>query len=303
MKKQKNEKILFLLCGIAIGVIVTLLTVFFMLLAKNVPQKPSQTNSNNSSVSSSIDKNANSKSTSTDKKDEDKPLETDTYKADAIYNGGEIVSYKGKMYKARWWTQGETPGASAEGAWENLMTADPNADPNQPANVNNVPIDTKIPKNTAVTDFKVVGYYPSWSPEKLDRIDFNVLTHINYAFAIPKSDGTLMPLESPETANAIIASAHKNSAKVLLAVGGWSYHETPLEPTFVSATDSPDKIKKFGDEIIKMCTAYGFDGIDMDWEHPRVDGSSAKQYEDLMVYLSEKLHADGKLLTSAVLSG
>lgn len=41
----------------------------------------------------------------------------------------------------------------------------------------------------------------------------------------------------------------------------------------------------------------------MDWEHPRVDGTSAKQYEALMLVLSEELHAKGKLLTAAVLSG
>ena len=41
----------------------------------------------------------------------------------------------------------------------------------------------------------------------------------------------------------------------------------------------------------------------MDWEHPRVDGSSARQYESLMQTLSQRLHAEGKLLTAAVLSG
>ena len=41
----------------------------------------------------------------------------------------------------------------------------------------------------------------------------------------------------------------------------------------------------------------------MDWEHPRVDGSSVRQYEALMLALAEKLHAGDKLLTAAVLSG
>lgn len=52
-----------------------------------------------------------------------------------------------------------------------------------------------------------------------------------------------------------------------------------------------------------MCNEYGFDGVDMDWEHPRVDGPSKNQYQELILYLADALHAQGKLLTSAVVSG
>ena len=41
----------------------------------------------------------------------------------------------------------------------------------------------------------------------------------------------------------------------------------------------------------------------MDWEHPRVDGGSAQAYEALMLDLADRLHAEGKLLSAAVLSG
>ena len=71
----------------------------------------------------------------------------------------------------------------------------------------------------------------------------------------------------------------------------------------MEATSDDAKTARFAENIIAMCTEYGFDGVDMDWEHPRVDGISAKQYEALMLILSEKLHGEGKLLTAAVLSG
>ena len=129
------------------------------------------------------------------------------------------------------------------------------------------------------------------------------MTHINYAFAIPTSEGTLLPLENPGAATAIINEAHKNDVKVLLAIGGWSYNGTPLENIFIEATNTPEKIVKFGDSIITMAKQYGFDGIDMDWEHPRNDGNSKYQYENLMVYLSKELKKEDMLLTSAVLSG
>ncbi|NLI89817.1 MAG: hypothetical protein GX366_05350 [Epulopiscium sp.] len=188
--------------------------------------------------------------------------------------------YNGKIYEAKWWTSA-TPGTDQ--SWqEATVIIEPGDDDGQ---------------------FKVVGYYPSWEPNKIDTIQYDNLTHIVYAFAIPKSDGTLRPLENPETAKAIIREGNKNNVKVMLAIGGWSYNDVPLEPTFLAATDSPAKIKKFGDEIVAMAKEYGFHGVDMDWEHPRADGTSKQQYEDLMLYLKDELKKEDMLFSSAVLSG
>jgi len=210
-----------------------------------------------------------------------------------VYYGGDQVSHNGKIYKAQWWTQGEEPGIAA--VWL-LIGSEPNPNPTP------TPTPTPTP-NPDPTKFKVVGYYPSWQPGNTHKIQYNNLTHINYAFAIPTSDGDLLPLENPDLARQIINDAHANGVKVLLAVGGWSYNGVPLESTFMSATNTPEKIVRFGNAIIAMAKQYGFDGVDMDWEHPRNDGTSKQQYTDLMVYLSNELHREGMLLTSAVLSG
>ena len=71
----------------------------------------------------------------------------------------------------------------------------------------------------------------------------------------------------------------------------------------MSATSTSEKTRQLGNEILAMCNEYGFDGVDMDWEHPRVDGPSKDQYQELILYLADALHAQGKLLTSAVVSG
>ncbi|MGZ7442202.1 glycosyl hydrolase family 18 protein [Paenibacillus sp. TH7-28] len=214
----------------------------------------------------------------------------------AAYVAGNIVSYNGQLYKAKWWTQGETPGAAD--VWE--LIGDNPTDPTDPTN----PTDPTDPTDPPLPGgFKVVGYYPSWEPGKINTIQYHNLTHINYAFAIPTSESGLLPLENASAASQIIQTAHANDVKVLLAIGGWSYNGTPLENTFMAATSTPEKIKKFGDAIITMAKQYGFDGVDMDWEHPRSDGSSKQQYEDLMVYLSKELKKQNMLLTSAVISG
>lgn len=64
-----------------------------------------------------------------------------------------------------------------------------------------------------------------------------------------------------------VRSAHENGAKALLSVGGWSYNDVPLENVFMEAT-ADDKLQKLAGSILAMCGEYGFDGVDMDWEHP-----------------------------------
>lgn len=46
----------------------------------------------------------------------------------AVYTGGDTVSYQGRRYRARWWTQGENPGGSD--VWEDLGILD--GEPVQP---------------------------------------------------------------------------------------------------------------------------------------------------------------------------
>lgn len=222
-----------------------------------------------------------------------------TWSSTQVYLGGDIVSYQNRLYRARWWTQGEQPDTGD--VWESLGVLSGEAV--QPQDVANTPIDASVPRDTDLTDFKVVGYYPSWKPDKLSFVDFGILTHVCYAFAIPTAEGGLRDLENPETARELIRSAHDNGVKVLLSVGGWSYNDTPLEGVFLSATSDESKIRQLADSIFAMCGEYGFDGVDMDWEHPRVDGGSAGQYEALMLTLAQQLHAQDKLLTAAVLSG
>lgn len=294
---KMRQKVFYILGGFILGVILTSV----MLIAighksnKNLPI---------ASQESSTEFLTNTSFKDSDKTSPDVAVDVDTKKvnvwdAACVYTGGDIVSYQGRQYRAKWWTQGELPDTSD--VWENLGVLEGEAV--QPQGVDNVPIDAATPQNTELTDFKVVGYYPAWKPDKLSMIDFSVVTHVCYAFAIPTADGGLLDLQNPDTARMILQSAHANGAKVLLSVGGWSHNDIPLENVFMEATANEGKIQRFAESILSMCEAYGFDGVDMDWEHPRVDGTSAKQYESLMLLLSEKLHEQGKLLTAAVLSG
>lgn len=209
------------------------------------------------------------------------PMQYDETK---IYVNGDLVEYEGQIYKAKWWTK-SLPGSDQSWmqvessiSFENIITSEGTA------------------------EFKIVGYYPSWQPDKVDSVQYDKLTNIIYAFAIPDGEGELMDLENPDTAYKLIENAHANGVKVSLAIGGWSYEDIPLESAFVSGTDTDDKIDHFATEIVDMMDAYGFDGIDMDWEHPHKGDSTEVQYEKLMIKLREKMGLD-KILTSAVIGG
>lgn len=218
--------------------------------------------------------------------------------AGSIYTGGDQICYQGRVYRAKWWTLGEQPGRSD--VWE-----DTGETPSTVAPPERTPAPTETDEHQSIRSgsFRVVGYFPSWKPQAVASIRYDVLSHVIYAFAIPTAEGDLRPLENGETAASIIRTAHQRGVKVLLAVGGWSYNDTPLEGTFMQATATADKRSRLASAILDMCDTYGFDGVDMDWEHPRVDGSSSAQYSDLMLTLAAALHDRGKLLTSAVLSG
>ena len=72
--------------------------------------------------------------------------------------------------------------------------------------------------------FKVVGYYSGdLFDEPVDKLATDKLTHIIYAFLIPREDGSLMELEKPEQLRQIVSQAHRDGAEVLIAMGGWSY--------------------------------------------------------------------------------
>lgn len=60
---------------------------------------------------------------------------SDTWEASKAYAGGSRVIYKGKIYEAKWWIQGEVPGSNQWGAWKLIGDAvvdPPVTDPTDP---------------------------------------------------------------------------------------------------------------------------------------------------------------------------
>lgn len=147
----------------------------------------------------------------------------------------------------------------------------------------------------SLAQFKVVGYMPSWSGS-VSAIQYSKLTHINYAFLLPTGTGGLQPIENPSKLQSLVSMAHSNGVKVLIAVGGWNNGD---DSGFESLAGNSSYRNAFVTNILNFVNQYGLDGVDIDWEYPD-QGASANNFVALMTQLSSALHAQGKLLTAAV---
>lgn len=150
-----------------------------------------------------------------------------------------------------------------------------------------------------VNNFKVVGYYSGdLFNEPVERLQTDKLTHIMYAFVIPKEDGTLHDLKNPEQLKQLVKKAHEDEAEVFIALGGWSYEGNVLEPVFKELSASDEKRKTFIDNVCAMVEGYDLDGVELDWEHP--NKSTAVDYEKLVIEMSDALKLNDKELSAAL---
>ena len=146
-------------------------------------------------------------------------------------------------------------------------------------------------------NFKSVGYMPSWAGS-VTSIQYSKLTHINYAFALPNANGTLQPIENTSKLSQLVSLGHQNNVKVSLAIGGWNDGN---DSGFESLAASAGTRTTFVNSVMSVVSQYNLDGIDIDWEYPD-PGTSGNNFTALMQQLGSALHAQGKLLTAAVVS-
>lgn len=112
-------------------------------------------------------------------------------------------------------------------------------------------------------DYKVVGFYPSYRHETLpvSSIQWDKITRIVYAFAIPNADGTLNT-GSLSMVDNLVEAGHSKGVEVYFSVGGGDGSVNYPE----LATNETSR-NRFVNEIREYVFQHCLDGVDIDWEY------------------------------------
>ena len=231
------------------------------------------------------------------------------WNSETIYTGGDEVEYNGAIYKCKWWTKGDTP--SNGGPWELVSGSTPGGDTGDLGSLKpgkaTVTLDPQIGTNvngvTLPSNYynkKVVGYFPSYAITSQAHEYFNIadlqwdkLTHIQYAFGIVNKDTCELEVGDPEhdIESKFEGTTFKHDGQVikmddslgyygqfnimhtlkkmhpdvtvLISTGGWGASEG-----LWYATQNEASMRKFSASAVSFIRKYGFDGIDIDFEFP-----------------------------------
>ncbi|MBY0236043.1 MAG: hypothetical protein K2W93_13765, partial [Burkholderiaceae bacterium] len=166
------------------------------------------------------------------------------------------------------------------------------------------------------TSAKVVGVYtPMWeSVNHVERLNGDSVTHLLYAFLrvcgpgqLPKDAArcagkrdfelTTGPVEKTFDAAFSRLKARAPHVKVLASVGGWG----GSDPIFHLAGDAQKRAVFIASGVQFLRDHPGFDGLDIDWEHPGNNGAAngvqlgspqdGKHYAELLLELRQAVDA------------
>jgi|GEM_PF-1397825 len=125
---------------------------------------------------------------------------------------------------------------------------------------------------------RIVGYWMQWAQYDREYVPADIptdqVTHLQYAFMRPESDGTISGLgdsyaqrylfpESWHDVTTFEDISNDNDVTVLISIGGWSDSENFSDAALTESTR-----QTFADECVRIVREAGVDGVDIDWEYP-----------------------------------
>lgn len=228
------------------------------------------------------------------------------------YQGGSYVTYKGKVYKSKWWTQGDVPDKMVANPWEtpwqlisggNVPTPKPTPVPTpkpspQPVPTPPPPSNVTYPNYSKVNVGKGIKWpkkvfapfidATSWPPSSFaDDASKTKVPYYNLGFVVSKDSSSFLPSWGTYYAaedcpiSEQIRKIRQMGGDVIVSFGGAA--NTPLHVTAPNATALKEQYKRF----IK---AYGLTRIDFDIEGAWVnDTQSLKKNSTALKILQDEL--------------
>lgn len=141
---------------------------------------------------------------------------------------------------------------------------------------------------------QIVGYYPDWAPDFVNKIDYAKLTHINYFSIEPFANGDLNTTHiNPTQLTQVVQAAHCAGPTVSITVGGWGRCSG-----FYTMASDPSARSNFIQKIADFINQYNLDGVDLNWE-PIYNEVDRQNYSTLIEEMRAGLGSE-KLLSVAV---
>lgn len=143
----------------------------------------------------------------------------------------------------------------------------------------------------------LAGYLPAWQTADYDFQRLAPLTDVLYFSAEPTAEGALdqTNLETEDLPR-LAAAKKKMKFRLLLCVGGWE-----RGAGFFPTATNPAKLDRFVQEVDEFLRKHDFDGVDLDWEHPK-NAEEADAYGTMIHALGKRLHPQKKIVTAAIAS-
>ena len=149
---------------------------------------------------------------------------------------------------------------------------------------------------------RVIGYYAGWSVDRYPatKIPGELLTHVNYAFAVVTPENQCAP-RNPKVAERGFAQLRELKKKhphlrTLISVGGWTD-----STGFYDMAKTREARETFAKSAAAFAKQHGFDGVDIDWEYPggggddkdKGDPDDTPNFTALLKALRTQLDAQG----------
>jgi GH18 family chitinase len=144
-------------------------------------------------------------------------------------------------------------------------------------------------------DFKVIGYSMNPASEIVRTHSALYITDLIYFSLEVNPDGTIDTRHlTPEGLDAVKMLADEHGIRIHVAVGGWGRSEN-----FDKVSATPESRAAFIQNLVDLCQAHDFHGVDLDWEFPESPEEYAA-YATLLVETKAAFRPHGLELSAAL---